>query len=83
MRLRERGPVAFLERPADWWAVRLPQLAHPGVVNELLSFAGVLLAGMGELTGDEVARLERIAAGLEVHPRVAVDAARRILERRP
>jgi hypothetical protein len=82
MRLRERGPVSFLERPADWWAERW-HLANPGVMNLLASFAGVLLAGMGELTADEVARLERIAAGLEAHPRVTADAARRILERRP
>jgi hypothetical protein len=76
---RESEAPEFLERPAAWWAQHKPSLHSAGMV--LLPFAGMVLAGMGQLRPDEAERLRRVAAGLERHPRLPADAAGRILAR--
>lgn len=81
MKRRELETPEFLERPAGWWLQRRPNL-NPAAMPMLLSFAGALLAGMGELRADELERLRRIAAGVERHRTLRPDAARAILARR-
>jgi hypothetical protein len=71
----------FLVRPASWWQERRPFL-NPAALPALLAFAGSLLAGMGELRPDELARLQAIASGAERHRTLRPDAARVILGRR-
>jgi hypothetical protein len=78
---REQDAPGFLERPAVFWQRRLPHAGKPEVVNQLRALAGSLLAGMGELRADELARVRAIAAGLEHHPTLDREQARRILER--
>lgn len=78
MKRRETEVPGFLERPDGWWRERRPNL-DPTALPSLLSFAGVLLASLGELRADEYQRLEAIAAGIERHPTLRPDAARRIL----
>lgn len=79
-RRADPSAAAFLERPESWWRDRKPNL-NPSAFVALPSFAGVLLAAMGELRPDELARLERIAAGAEEHPRMDADRARWLLAR--
>jgi hypothetical protein len=78
---RDVEVAAFLERPTAWWRERRPYL-NPVGMAALLSFAGMLLADMGELRGDELARLEAIATGAERHRTLRPDTARAILARR-
>jgi hypothetical protein len=81
VRVKRRDPnegmEPFLERSAAWWRERTH--LNPQAFSTLLSYAGVVLARLGELRPDEVARLERIAEGAEVHPRVGRDQAARTL----
>jgi hypothetical protein len=78
---RDVEVAAFLERPAGWWREQRPNL-NPAAMAGMLAFSGMLLAGMGELRGDELARLETIAGGLERHRTIRPDAARAILAER-
>jgi hypothetical protein len=71
------GMEPFLERRPAWWQERTH--LNPHSFRLLLSFAAATLARLGELRPDEVARLGRIAAGDELHPRIAPDAAARTL----
>ena len=80
MRRREAEVPGFLERPASWWAERRPHLNPTGIMD-LPAFAGMLLAGLGELRGDELARLREIAAGVDQHRAIRPDTAQAILRR--
>jgi hypothetical protein len=77
---RDVEAPGFLERPPGWWQQRRPYLNARGF--QLRAYAGMILAGMGELSADELARLERIAAGDEQDPPLSPDAARAILAQR-
>jgi hypothetical protein len=78
---REVEAPQFLERSPGWWTERRPY-SNPAAMPALLAFAGMLLAGLGELRPDELARLEQIACGAERHRTLRPDAARKILQRR-
>ena len=80
MRRRETEVPEFLVRPAAWWQQQRPHL-NPAGIMALPVFAGMLLAGLGELRGDELARLQEIAAGEEEFSPISPDAARAILRR--
>ena len=80
MKRREAEVPEFLVRPVAWWQQCRPHL-NPAALPALLSFAGSLLAAMGELRADELVRLERIASGIEEHRSIRPDAARHILDR--
>lgn len=81
MRRRGSAEGRFLTRTDGEWAQLMPYV-NRGSVNSLPKFAGAVLASAGLLEGGEVARLERIAAGVEAHATIDAAAAMLILERR-
>ena len=77
----DEGQEPFLQRSVQWWRAHRPYTNNPEAYRQFLTFGAAVLAGMGELRGDEVARLERIAAGVKGHPKVDADQAATILAR--
>lgn len=78
MRRRGDDVEGFLERPREWWVEHKPWL-NPNGLMELRSFGAGVLARLGALRPDEVARLERIAGGGEDGGWVSAELAARIL----
>ncbi|WP_336208222.1 hypothetical protein [Nonomuraea sp. LPB2021202275-12-8] len=81
MRRRGSSEGRFLTRTPQEWHALMPYQSV-AMMDSLPKLAGGVLAARGMLASEEVARLERIAAGVEGHPTIGVDAAGRILGRR-
>jgi hypothetical protein len=77
---RDIETPGFLQRPPGWWRQRRPHIDPAGFT--ILSFAGLVLAELGELRADEVQRLQRIARGQDALSPIRPDSARRILAAR-
>jgi hypothetical protein len=78
MRKRREPERVFLERTETEWREICPH-REPKVFVLLLAFAGSTLASAGRLRDDEIQRLQRIAGGIEGHPRLNADQAVMVL----